>query len=125
MTVSSAYLMIYAYDKYQADIFPCKERLKDLLLLLLLLLLRLYSQSLGSPVRIILLHSLLSSASSSLTPNPFRSSSMQSCHLLFGLPLPHYHLTHPLSHIRFLSSRYMPQPVHSRFSQLVPQFHHS
>ena len=53
----------------------------------LLLLLRLHSRLSESPVRIILLHSFLSRASSSFLVITLRSSSIQSCHLLFGLPL--------------------------------------
>ena len=53
----------------------------------ILLLLRLHSCLSGSPVRIIFLHSFLSRASSSFLAITLRSSSMQSCHLLFGLPI--------------------------------------
>ena len=55
--------------------------------LLLLLLQRLHSRLSGSPVWIILLHSCLSRTSSSFLAISLRSSSMQSCHLPFGLPL--------------------------------------
>ncbi|MED6262236.1 hypothetical protein ATANTOWER_016510 [Ataeniobius toweri] len=41
----------------------------------------------GSPQRVICPHLILSSASSSLTPTTFRSSSTPSMNLLFGLPL--------------------------------------
>ena len=65
-----------------------KQRSVFITLLLLPLLLQFYSQLSGSPVRNTLLHSFLSRASSSFLAVALRSSSMQSCHLLFGLPLP-------------------------------------
>ena len=71
----------------------CQFHYGLLYLLLLLLLLALIPHYVGSPVWICCRHLHLSRASSSVTPMILISSSTQSFHLRFGLPLPLFPIT--------------------------------